>query len=175
MTGQNAADLISVPQGGGAISGIGETFQPDLHTGTGNLTIPLQLPPGRNGLQPSPALSYSTGNPNGPFGLGWTLPVPGVRRKTDKGIPHYDPQHPDLDTFVLSGAEDLVRMSDSSANPARYRPRSEAGYARITHLTGAGGDYWEVWSTDGLRSRYGTPRQQLPPAGPNLAIITDPD
>jgi hypothetical protein len=101
MTDQNASDLISVPQGGGAISGIGETFQPDLHTGTGNLTIPLQLPPGRNGLQPSLTLSYSTGNPNGPFGLGWSLPVPGVRRKTDKGIPRYDPN---LDTFVLSGA-----------------------------------------------------------------------
>lgn len=44
MTDQNATDLISVPKGGGAISGIGETFQPDLHTGTGNLTIPLGLP-----------------------------------------------------------------------------------------------------------------------------------
>ena len=91
MTDQNAADLISVPKGGGAISGIGETFQPDLHTGTGNLTIPLELPAGRNGLQPSLTLSYSTGNPNGPFGLGWALSVPGVRRKTDKGIPRYDP------------------------------------------------------------------------------------
>jgi RHS repeat-associated protein len=174
MTDQNAADLISVPQGGGAISGIGETFQPDLHTGTGNLTIPLQLPAGRNGLQPSLALSYSTGNPNGPFGLGWALPVPGVRRKTNKGIPRYDPQHPDLDTFVLSGAEDLVRVSDGSANPARYRPRSEAGYARITHVTGPAGDYWEVWSTDGLRSRYGTPRQQLPPDTADPAVIFNP-
>ena len=47
----------------------------------------------------------------------------------------------------------------------RYRPRSEAGYARITHVTGTGGDYWEVWSTDGLRSRYGTPRSASPALG----------
>ena len=172
MSEQNAADLISLPKGGGAISGIGDTFQPDLHTGTGNLTIPLELPAGRNGLQPSLALSYSTGNPNGPFGLGWSLPVPGVRRKTDKGIPRYDPA---LDTFVLSGAEDLVPVSGIGSGAVRYRPRCEAAYARITHVTGAGGDYWEVWSTDGLRSRYGTPAPQTPPPDwADPAVIADP-
>jgi RHS repeat-associated protein len=169
---QPCADLISLPQGGGAISGIGETFQPDLHTGTGNLAIPLQLPPGRNGLQPSLSLSYSTGNPNGPYGLGWDLTVPGVRRKTSKGIPRYDPA---LDTFILSGAEDLVPVSGAGTQAVRYRPQSEAGYARITHLTGTGGDYWEVWSTSGLRSRYGTPRPPGQPAGwTDPAVIADP-
>jgi RHS repeat-associated protein len=173
VTDQPSADLISLPEGGGAISGIGETFQPDLHTGTGNLTIPFELPAGRNGLQPSLALSYSTGNPNGPFGLGWALPVPGVRRKTDKGIPRYDPA---LDTFVLSGAEDLIPVSGVGTGAVRYRPCSEASYARITHVTGASGDYWEVWSTGGLRSRYGTPRPPTPPAGwADPAVIADPD
>lgn len=179
MTDQNSADLISVPKGGGAISGIGETFQPDLHTGTGNLTIPLELPPGRNGLQPSLALSYSTGSPNGLFGLGWSLPVPAVRRKTDKGIPRYDPA---LDTFVLSGAEDLVPVTPvTGSDSVRYRPRGEAAFARITHVTGAGGDYWEVWSTDGLRSLYGSlpppppPSPASPPSGwADPAVVADP-
>jgi RHS repeat-associated protein len=169
---QPSADLISLPQGGGAISGIGETFQPELHTGTGNLTVPLQLPPGRNGLQPVLSLSYSTGNPNGPFGLGWDLPVPGVRRKTSQGIPRYDPV---LDTFILSGAEDLVPVPGAAPGTARYRPQTEAGYARITHVTGDGGDYWEVWSTDGLRSRYGTPKPPAAAAGwADPAVIVDP-
>jgi hypothetical protein len=57
--------------------GIGDTFQPDLHTGTGNYSIPIQAPPGRNGVQPSLTLGYSTGNPNGPFGLGWALEAAG--------------------------------------------------------------------------------------------------
>jgi len=48
----SAAEAISLPKGGGALSGIGETFQPDLQTGTGNLTVPIELPPGRNGLAP---------------------------------------------------------------------------------------------------------------------------
>src|SRR6266481_8449396 len=96
---------ISLPQGGGALHGIGETFSPDLHTGTGNFTVPIALPPGRNGFQPQLSLVYSTGNGNGPFGLGWHLSVPGVTLKTSKGIPRYADEY---DTFLVSGAEDLV-------------------------------------------------------------------
>jgi hypothetical protein len=53
--GNNASEAgqtIVLPKGGGALHGIGETFSPDLHTGTGNFTIPVALPPGRNGFQP---------------------------------------------------------------------------------------------------------------------------
>lgn len=35
--------IISIPQGGGALKGIGETFSPDLHTETGNFTVPISL------------------------------------------------------------------------------------------------------------------------------------
>src|SRR5437773_8685710 len=100
-----SGQVISLPQGGGALKGIGEKFAPDLHTGTGNFTVPIALPPGRNGLQPQLSLVYSTGDGNGPFGLGWSLSVPGVRRKISKGVPSYDDSH---DTFILSGTEDLV-------------------------------------------------------------------
>ena len=47
-----ATQIISTPQGGGALHGIGETFSPHLHTGTGNFTVPIALPSGRNGFQP---------------------------------------------------------------------------------------------------------------------------
>src|SRR5205809_6100620 len=105
----NSSQTITLPQGGGALQGIGETFSPDLHTGTGNFTVPIALPPGRNGLQPQLNLVYSTGNGNGIFGLGWSLSIPGVARKTSKGIPRcrdYDPDLTKRDTFILSGAED---------------------------------------------------------------------
>src|SRR5215468_5969506 len=92
------SQAISLPQGGGALHGIGEKFSPDLYTGTGNFTVPIALPPGRNGFQPQLSLVYSTGNGNGPFGLGWSLSVPGETLKTCKGIPRY---HGD-DTYILS-------------------------------------------------------------------------
>ena len=58
--------IISLPQGGGALQGIGEKFSPDLQTGTGNFSVPLTLPPGRNGLQPELTLQYSTGQGTDP-------------------------------------------------------------------------------------------------------------
>src|SRR5437773_12546932 len=97
--------ILSLPKGGGALSGIGEKFAPDLHTGTGNFTVPIALPPGRNGFQPQLSLAYSTGSGNGSFGMGWALSIPGVTRKTSKGVPIYDDAK---DVFILSGAEDLV-------------------------------------------------------------------
>src|SRR5216117_4362949 len=103
--------IISLPKGGGALHGIGEKFSPDLQTGTGNFTVPIALPPGRNGFQPQLNLVYSTGNGNGIFGLGWSLSVPGVARMTSKGIPEYkdggDAFDSGRDVFILSGAEDL--------------------------------------------------------------------
>jgi hypothetical protein len=36
--------VISLPKGGGALQGIGEKFSPDLHTGTGNFSVPIALP-----------------------------------------------------------------------------------------------------------------------------------
>src|SRR5687767_13318857 len=152
-----ASNVISLPKGGGALSGIGEKFSPDLHTGTGNFTVPLALPPGRNGFQPQLSLTYSTGSGNGLFGLGWSLGVPGVSRKTSAGIPQYrdgatDPE--DRDTFILSGTEDLVRVTSDLPGADLYRPRIEGLFARIYHHTTQ--NYWEVRSKDGLVSFYGT-------------------
>src|SRR5256885_11455664 len=116
-TSGTSEQVISLPKGGGALQGIGEKFSPDLFTGTGNFTVPIALPPGRNGFQPELNLVYSTGNGNGPFGLGWGLSIPGVSRKTTKGVPRYDDSG---DVFILSGAEDLVPVSDGPQGVTRY-------------------------------------------------------
>ncbi len=153
--------VISLPKGGGAMHGMGEKFSPDLHTGTGNFTVPIALPPGRNGFHPQLNLTYSTGNGNGFWGLGWGLSIPGVSRKTAQGVPRYrdyDPnQREKPDVFILSGAEDLVPVATPVAGVTRYRPRTEGLFARIDHHHTDGDDYWEVRSKDGLVSIYGTP------------------
>jgi RHS repeat-associated protein len=161
-----SSQIISLPQGGGAQHGIGEKFSPDLHTGTGNFTVPIALPPGRNGFQPQLNLVYSTGNGNGLIGLGWSLSIPGVSRQTSKGIPHYDDVK---DTFVLSGAEDLVPVERDAAS-TRYQPRTEGLFAKILHRQDPGNNYWEVRSKDGLVSLYGTPGEK----GNDPAAIAKP-
>jgi RHS repeat-associated protein len=160
-----ASDIISLPKGGGAVSGIGETFAPDLFTGTGNFTVPIALPSGRNGFQPQLSLVYSSGNGNGSFGLGWALSLPGVSRKTSKGVPRYG----DDDVFVLSGTEELIAVATAPDGNIRYRPRTEGLFARISFLPSA--NAWKVRSKDGLISYYGDDPED-PIGAP--AVVSDP-
>src|SRR5215813_13413048 len=98
---------ISLPKGGGAIRGIGEKFAANPVTGTGSLTVPIYASPSRSGFGPKLNLAYDSGRGNGPFGFGWSLDLPAITRKTDKGLPQYaDAQESDI--FILSGAEDLM-------------------------------------------------------------------
>ncbi|MGH8068935.1 MAG: SpvB/TcaC N-terminal domain-containing protein [Candidatus Entotheonellia bacterium] len=181
-----SSQIISLPKGGGALQGIGEKFSPDLFTGTGNFTVPIALPPGRNGFQPQLNLVCSTGNGTGPFGLGWSLSIPGVSRKTSQGIPRYDEAK---DIFILSGAEDLVPVEayveesqTQTHDRTRYRPRTEGLFARIEHHriisrqgSAVASDYWEVRSKDGLVSFYGTERHAAAhPDWQDPAVVADP-
>ena len=56
----------NLPKGGGAISGMGEKFTVNPITGTGTLTVPVGLSPGRSGFTPQLTLSYDSGSGNGP-------------------------------------------------------------------------------------------------------------
>jgi len=96
---------ISLPKGGGAISGIGEKFGANPVTGTGAMSVSIATSPSRFG--PALSLSYDSGAGNGPFGLGWTLSAPAISRKTDKGLPQYRDAD-ESDVLILSAAEDLV-------------------------------------------------------------------
>jgi hypothetical protein len=147
---------------------MGDSFSPDLHTGTGSLKVPIALPPGRNGLQPDLSLVYSTGHGNGPFGLGWSLSVPGIARDTSRGVPRYRDGD---DIFLLSGAERLVATKPGPGGAQLYRPRTEGMFARIQHRLSGTEDYWEVRNRSGLRSLYGTPGSGLT----DPATIRHPD
>src|SRR5436190_4499244 len=105
--GRASVPSISLPKGGGAIRGIGEKFAANPVTGTGTLSIPVPTSRGRSGFGPQLTLSYDSGSGNSPFGFGWSLSLPSITRKTDKGLPRYQDAD-DSDVFILSGSEDLV-------------------------------------------------------------------
>ncbi len=163
--GASLLPALALPKGGGAIRGIGEKLSTNPATGTASLSVPLATSPGRSDFELGLALAYDSGAGNGPFGLGWSLSVPSVSRKTDQGLPRYGADEPD--TFVLSGAEDLVPVRSADGQPlvlqrgehrvARYRPRTEGLYARIeswTHL-GSGQVHWRVTTRDNVLNVYG--------------------
>ena len=163
-----AAPTISLPRGGGAIQGIGEKFAANPMTGTASMTVPLALSPGRSGFGPKLSLSYDSGSGNGPFGIGWSLDLPAITRKTDKGLPTYSDAE-ESDVYVLSGAEDLApvlesggqRHEDAVSVPDvtihRYRPRTEGLFARIERWTHrpSGEIHWRSISRDNVTTVYG--------------------
>src|SRR6059058_546194 len=106
-TNRNPLPAIALPKGGGAIRGVGEKFAANPVTGTGSIIVPIATSPGRSGFGPQLSLSYDSGAGNGAFGFGWSLSLPSITRKTDKGLPKYQDAD-DSDVFILSGAEDLV-------------------------------------------------------------------
>jgi hypothetical protein len=119
----SAVPSISLPKGGGTIRGIGEKFAANPVTGTGSMTVPIAVSPGRSGFGPQLSLSYDSGAGNGPFGLGWNLSLPAITRKTDKGLPKYQDAE-ESDVFILSGAEDLASYwskQAGSGSTSHYR------------------------------------------------------
>jgi hypothetical protein len=69
------------------------------------MSVPIATSHGRSGYGPQLSLSYDSGAGNECFG--WSLSLPAITRKTNKGLPTYqDPQESDV--YVLSGSEDLV-------------------------------------------------------------------
>ena len=155
------APALSLPRGGGAIRGMGETFQTNAVSGTASLTVPIAASPGRGGFGPELSLSYDSGNGNGPFGYGWALSLPRVERRTDKGLPRYRDAE-DSDAFILTGADELVPAGPETPSGAytvrRYRPRIEGLYARIERWTRTsdGDVHWRSISRDNVTTVYGT-------------------
>ncbi|HEX5736593.1 MAG TPA: SpvB/TcaC N-terminal domain-containing protein [Blastocatellia bacterium] len=175
---------ISLPKGGGAVRGMGEKFGTNPVTGTGSLSIPIGITPGRGGFGPQLSLSYDSGAGNGPFGFGWSLALSSITRKTDKGLPRYFDQE-ESDVFILSGAEDLVPvLSEDNGEWQRqpssrvvegveydvqsYRPRTEGLFARIERWTDrqTGVIHWRSITRDNVTTLYGKD---------NNSRIFDPD
>ncbi|GAA4491668.1 toxin TcdB middle/N-terminal domain-containing protein [Microbacterium panaciterrae] len=163
-----ASQTPSLP-GGGSAAGLGETFSPDLSTGTGTLTVPLEVPNGPNDCGPKLTLRYDSASANGPFGAGWTLALPRIVRSTMIGRPHYD----DSDTLVLEGSGPLVRRADGTLTPQvatgdwtltvagdgfvatdRAGTRFTLGTAPEARIPGAGGAPW-AWLLERIEDNVG--------------------
>lgn len=190
-TKSNAIEVpsISLPKGGGALKGIDEKFTVNAVNGTSSFSIQLPFSSAR-GTSPSLSLSYNSGTGNGIFGLGWGLSLGSIKRKTDKGLPQYLDLI-DSDTFLFSGAEDLVpeftkdpdgsfqldvnedyiiheRISSDGLFIIRnYKPRIEGLFARIERWTEkeTGRIKWRVISRDNVTTLFGWT---------NNSIITNP-
>ncbi len=124
-----------------------QSFQPDLFTGRAGTSIPIAVPPGRKGVQPSLALTYSSASRNGWLGVGWNLDVGYIERSTRRGVPTYDDSR-DPFSFLFQGVNsELTRLLDGT-----YRAKQEGLFLRF-QFNGASG--WEVRDKSGVRYFFG--------------------
>ncbi|MBN2450038.1 MAG: VCBS repeat-containing protein [Lentisphaeria bacterium] len=159
-------NTVSLPKGPGSIEGLGEAFAPLLGDGTGKYAVALRLPPGTAGHTPSVVLRYDGANGNGPLGIGWTLDVPFVQRRTQKGIPRYVDapngvdddsdgnidETDEIDVFVDSDAEELVPVANPDGIHTDYFRRHESTFSRYRRT----GEAWEGRLPDGTLLAFGT-------------------
>lgn len=137
-----ASGLSGNPAGGGGIGSLGDRFQPDLVKGTGNYSVPIDLPKGPNEIAPKVSLTYSTGAGNGPFGMGWQLEPLKIERRSDRGIPEYNTG----DSFVFGSGVVLINTGGN-----KYRPKTDNIFWTIEFENNA----WTIFTGDGRKLMFG--------------------
>jgi len=127
--------------------------------GDARLSYPIEVPPGRLGLQPQLAVSYSSSGGNGWMGIGWDMPMQAVTIDTRFGVPRYDAGL-ETETYMLSG-EMLTPVAHRGDLVARttdkvFHTRVEGQFRRIIRKGTAPSNYtWEVTDKNGVKYLYG--------------------
>lgn len=127
--------------------------------GNASLRYDIQLPAGRQGMQPSLGLQYSNEGGNGWLGLGWNLSVPAIDIDVRWGSPRYDPQL-ETETYTLTG-EQLSPQANRGAllqrtGEKQFHRRIEGSFDKIVRHGNSPANYWwEVTNKNGVRHFYG--------------------
>src|SRR5437870_2317128 len=137
------------------------------NTGDARVSYPIEVPPGRQGLQPQLAVSYSSSGGNGWMGMGWDVPMQAITIDTRWGVPRYDTGQIDntpreTETYMLSGEmlTPVAHRSDLVARNATgdklFHSRVEGQFKRIVRHGNTPSTYtWEVTDKNGVKYLYG--------------------
>ncbi len=129
--------------------------------GAANYSIPVALPPGRKGMQPSVSMSYSSRSGNGVMGIGFALSAGSSISRcgsiADIDGANLGVQYSTQDKLCLDGKR-LVNVSGSyGSSGTEYRTEMDS-FVRVTQKGGginSAGTYFEVHTKDNKISVYG--------------------
>ena len=128
----------------------GSMVSASSNSGSASMGVPINVPPGRNGIAPNVALLYNSGAGSGWAGVGWDVALGEVRRATKKGIDYGG------NDFVFSGSDgsatELVTRGDWGTN--YYGAKIEGLFSKYYYNSATGG--WEVTTKDGVKYYYGS-------------------
>lgn len=139
--------------------------------GNANLSYPINIPSGRQGMQPQLGISYSSGGGNGWLGLGWDLSVPSITVDTRWGVPRYNSDK-ESETYTMGG-EQLMPVAHRSSvlqdrtSDKQFFPRVEGSFSIIKrHGDNPKNYWWEVTDKGGTKYYYGA-------SSTSKAVISD--
>jgi RHS repeat-associated protein len=132
------------------------------------LNFQIDIPPGRNGVQPSVAINYNSSGGEGICGYGWDMAVRSVSCDTRWGVPRYDTQY-ETESYILDGEQLLptARAYEYAARTdqdKRFYARVEGRFQRIIRKVADAANtsnaiaknyYWQVTDKDGTVNIYG--------------------
>lgn len=128
--------------------------------GAATYTIPIQVPTGLQGIQPTLALVYDGGNRNGPLGVGWSLqglssitrcPLT-IAQDNQRGRVDYSAN----DRFCLDGQRLVAINGTYGVSGTEYRTEREVFSRVVSNGTaGSGPASFTVDTKDGLTLEYG--------------------
>jgi len=131
----DSGQWASLPGAGQYVSGMGEAFALDLNSGQATYSVRIGIPEGVASWTPDLKLEYVHSKGQGPFGLGWSLPIKRIERRLDIGLHDFLSQERFLD-----GSMEITEWDDGY-----YRPSMAAASHKYRRI----GDGWEAWDPDG--------------------------
>ncbi len=115
------------------------------NTGGAGLSYPIQVPPGRLGLQPQLGIQYNSEGGNGWLGLGWDLSYQSVSIDTRWGVPRYDGSL-ETETYTISGGQSTPVAHRKNFEPRTaekvFRSRVEGSFNLIIRHGNNPKNYW---------------------------------
>ncbi len=144
--------------------------------GAANLHYPIQVPPGRDGMEPQLDVVYNSAGENGWMGLGWNLSMASIVVDTRWGVARYDDAQ-ETETYMLGG-EQLTPGAHRGALQARapekqFHTRVEGRFLNIMrHGDHPSNYWWEVIDKEGTRFFYGGDPEVNGPASDST--LSDP-
>ena len=140
------------------------------NSGTANMSYPIEIPAGRQGMQPNLALTYSSGGGNGWLGIGWDISIPSITVETRWGVPRYDSDQ-ESEVYVYEGEQLVSKDANGEFRKLRHRtneylqrnsgnvlfwPRKNEVFDSIVrHGSGPNNYWWTVTHKNGVTDYYG--------------------
>ena len=116
--------------------------------GDANMSYPIVVPKGRNGMQPNFAVQYSSEGGNSMMGQGWNISMHSITINTKFGVPRYNGD----EVYLLNG----MKLVPDPEKSGFYRLKAEGAFNLIQRVGTRADNYsWVITNKKGTKLYYG--------------------